>query len=101
MVLYNVTINVDDSIREEWLKWMKEVHIPNVLQTGLFLHHRIFKLLTVVEDNDGTNYAIQYYCESMQRYREYEHKYAARLQGEVNERYAGKFVAFRTVLEEV
>jgi hypothetical protein len=100
MVLYNVTINVDDSIREEWLKWMKEVHIPEVLRTGLFLHHRIFRLLTVVEDNEGTNYAVQYYCENMQRYREYESKHAARLQNEVNQRYAGKFVAFRTLLEE-
>jgi Domain of unknown function (DUF4286) len=101
MVLYNVTINVDDNIREEWLKWMKEVHIPEVLQTGLFLHHRIFQLLTVVGDNEGTNYAVQYYCEDMQHYQEYEREHAARLQNEVNVRYAGKFVAFRTILQEV
>ena len=33
MIIYNVTINIDASIHDEWLAWIKE-HIPQVLATG-------------------------------------------------------------------
>ena len=32
MIIYNVTINVDDSIHAQWREWIKE-HIPQVLGT--------------------------------------------------------------------
>ena len=35
MVIYNVTVNIDDSAHDEWLIWIKE-HIPQVLATGKF-----------------------------------------------------------------
>jgi len=30
MILYNVTVSIDPEIAEEWLTWMREVHIPDV-----------------------------------------------------------------------
>ena len=36
MIIYNVTINVDESIHDEWMNWMIENHIPKVLSTGKF-----------------------------------------------------------------
>ena len=37
MILYNVTIKVDHDIHDEWMEWMKQTHIPQVLETGLFI----------------------------------------------------------------
>ena len=34
MYIYNVTTNIDESVHDEWLHWMKEIHIPDVLATG-------------------------------------------------------------------
>jgi len=36
MILYNVTVKIMKPLEAEWLKWMKEVHIPDVINTGLF-----------------------------------------------------------------
>lgn len=36
MYIYNVTINIDESVHDEWFKWMKEKHIPDMLSTGKF-----------------------------------------------------------------
>ena len=36
MYIYNVTINVEESVHEEWLDWMKKDHIPDMLNTGKF-----------------------------------------------------------------
>ena len=31
MYIYNVTVNIDESIAQEWLTWMQESHIPEML----------------------------------------------------------------------
>jgi hypothetical protein len=45
MLLYNVTVNVELGVHAEWLAWMKAVHIPEVMATGIFKSHRICNLL--------------------------------------------------------
>ena len=60
MIIYNVTLNVDQEVHEEWLNWMKEIHIPDVMATGLFLDNRLCRVL--VDDEGGITYAIQYTC---------------------------------------
>lgn len=101
MILYNVTVNVENSICEDWLQWMLEKHIPDVMNTGLFKHYKLLRLLNEEENNTGTTFAVQYFCETMQDYEKYKKEFATKLQKEYNLRYQGKFVAFRTLLEEV
>ena len=36
-VIYNVTVSVDEDAHHEWLEWMQEVHIPDVMKTGSFV----------------------------------------------------------------
>lgn len=99
MIVYNVTINVDADVAEEWLRWMKEVHIPDVMATGLFLDNRIMRILA--EEEGGLSYAIQYTCADMATYERYKAEHAPRLQAETQKRYSGRFAAFRTLLEVV
>lgn len=99
MILYNITINIDEGIHDEWLKWMKEVHIPDVMATGLFLENKIARILA--EEEGGKAYSIQYLAKSMDDYNRYQEEFASKLQAEHTERYAGKFGAFRTLLHVV
>jgi len=98
MVLYNVTININNEIREEWLQWMREVHIPHVMATGSFLNYRINRVLSL-EDQDSTTYAFQYQCRDMATLHHYQVHHAPGLQKEHAGRYKDQFVAFRTVME--
>jgi hypothetical protein len=99
MILYNVTINIEDSVHDEWLEWMKNVHIPEVMATGLFTMNNMYKVMA--GDPDGTTYSVQYLCASMDDYEKYQNEFASALQKKTNDKYAGKFVAFRTLLEKV
>lgn len=99
MILYNVTINIDNEVHDQWLKWMKEVHIPDVMKTGHFIENKICKILA--ESEGGVSYSIQYLCENMERLEQYQKEDAARLQQDHINRYNGKFAAFRTLLEVV
>lgn len=97
MILYNVTVNIDTDVEQEWLVWMKEIHIPEVMATGLFLESRMFRVLA--DDEGGITYAVQYSCADMAHYERYRDEHAPRLQAKTQEKYGGKFAAFRTLLE--
>ncbi len=99
MIIYNVTVNIDDSVHDEWLRWMREVHIPEVMATGYFLENRFCRIL--VQEQEGTSYSIQYLCKNMEDLQEYQRDHAPALQTKHTERFSGKFVAFRTLLETV
>lgn len=98
MYIYNVTSNVDKSIHDKWLKWMKEVHIPEMLSTGKFTHARIIKVL-VEEEMGGTTYSVQYYTNSKQALQKYYNEDAERLRQQVSILFADKILSFRTELE--
>lgn len=99
MIIYNVTVNIDDSVHEDWLQWMRDVHIPEVMATGYFLENRFCRIM--VEEQQGTSYSIQYLCRNMEDLVEYQRDHSPELQAKHTERYKGKFVAFRTLLETV
>jgi hypothetical protein len=101
MILYNVTVNIDKDIEQEWLDWMIDKHIPEVLSTGLFEENKVFRLLNEIPDNEGVTYSIQYFAKSMEELNEYQMKYAEELQSRHSEKYKDKYVAFRTYLEQV
>ncbi len=99
MILYNVTIIIDDQVHDEWLQWMKEIHIPDVMATGLMIENKIARILA--EEEGGTSYSIQYLLRSMEDYETYQQQHAPRLQAEHQQRYEGKFGAFRTLLHVI
>jgi hypothetical protein len=101
MIIYNVTVNLEDDIHTDWLNWMKTIHIRDVMATGYFLEISFAKVLSTQADETGHTYAIQYLCNAMSDLDEYQEKCAAPLQEEHAKRYQGKFVAFRTLLEVV
>jgi hypothetical protein len=98
MILYNVTINIDNAVAEEWLQWMKEVHIPEIMATTYFIKNQIAQVMGD-EDSGGKTYAIQYTARNMEDLMEYQREHAPALQAKHTERYKDRFVAFRTVLE--
>ena len=101
MILYNVTIRVDEDIAEEWLSWMKTKHIPDVMRTGCFTDYKIMRILQPVQDEDSITYAVQYFCEDQQKLESYWQNDAPALQKEHLEKYSDKALAFRTVMELV
>lgn len=97
MIIYNVTLNIDESIHDEWLSWIKE-HIPQVLATGKFKKAKLTKVL-VEEELGGVTYAVQYTAFSRESLDAYYKEDAERLRQEGLKFFADKMLAFRTELE--
>ena len=69
MIIYNVTVSVDNEVHEMWLAWMRNTHLPEVMATGHFQDARICRVLS--EGDSGATYAIQYTCTDMAAYERY------------------------------
>ena len=104
MIIYNVKVRIDDDVHDDWLRWMKEVHIPDVMKTGMFTDHKICRVLSDDPAHKlcaGQSYSIQYICKNMDDYNRYMEDFAPGLQQEHSKRYKGKFEASRILLEVV
>lgn len=99
MYIYNVTINIDISVEQEWLNWMQNEHIPQMLGTGKFFEAKMCQVM--VEEENGVTYAIQYTAEDKETLERYYNENAEQLRQEATKFFGNKFVAFRTELKVV
>lgn len=99
MIVYNVTVKIEKDIQTDWESWMKETHIPDVLATECFTDAQLRRLL--IDEEDGITYSVQYRTKSMDEIHHYQKNYASKLQQEHKERYEGRYVAFRTLMEQL
>ncbi|RYG17246.1 MAG: DUF4286 family protein [Chitinophagaceae bacterium] len=97
MLLYNVTLIIEESAAEEWLQWMTEVHIPEVMATDKFVSNRLLKVLD--SPNEGVTYCAQYVVENEANYQDYQVNYAPALQAKLQKKFENRFVAFRSLME--
>ena len=98
MLIYNVTINIDESVHQPWLEWMRDKHIPDMLATKKFTHAKMCRVL-VEEELGGTTYSIQYTTQDNATLQAYYEEDAERMREEGMHLFPNKFVAFRTELE--
>ncbi len=98
MYIYNVTTNIEESAHDHWVEWMKDKHIPDMLDTGKFISAKMSKVL-VEEDMGGVTYSVQYSVSDKETLYRYYQEDAPKLREEANTLFAGKFVSFRTELQ--
>jgi len=99
MYIYNVTINIEESVHDQWLNWMQTQHIPAMLATKKFTKAKLTRVL-VEEPLGGITYSVQYTTKDKSTLQKYYDEDAARLRGQ-SKAFEGKFVAFRTELEVI
>ena len=100
MIVYNVTIKVDHSIAADWLAWLKQEHIRDVVGTGCFTHATIFHLFEA-DDEEGITYAVQYHAKDPALYNQYLSQFADQMRKKAIDKWGNKFIAFRTVMQVV
>ena len=98
MIIYNVTINIDQSVHDRWLEWMQTKHIGDMLATGKFTAARMVRVI-IEEPMGGTTYSIQFTTDSHETLQRYYHEDAPQMREEGQRLFGDKMLAFRTELE--
>ncbi len=97
MYIYNVTSNVDESIHDQWLTWIKN-HIPQVLATGKFKKATLTRVL-IEEEMGGVTYSVQYHALSREALDDYFKNHAQQLRNDAFKQFGDKVLSFRTELQ--
>ena len=100
MFIYNVTIKVNNSILDEWMKWQMQEHIPEIMATGLFSDYKFFRLLEQ-DETEGITYVIQYFSPSFEHYQKYIEEFATLLNEKSFAKWSDQFIFFQTVMKIV
>ncbi|UYW01149.1 DUF4286 family protein [Flavobacterium agricola] len=102
MIIYNITMNIDESVHEKWMDWMKNSFIKQMLETEHFSAARMVKVI-VNEEMGGLTYSTQFETESRETLENFYNQDHDRLLGEGHQLFADKMLVFATelaVLEE-
>lgn len=101
MIVYNVTCHISKDMEAEWLEWMRNEHLPEVMATGCFLEVKMMRMLIQADDDEGINIAVQYTANSMADYEHYRDTYAPALQAKTRDKYGERVLAYRSLLEVI
>jgi len=93
-MILNITFSVDKEVAEDWITWMKDKHIPDLLIEGVFSEAKILKVLSH-EDDHTFSYAVQYFRGSMKNIEEYLNA------DDIQKRYGERVLSYPTLLEEI
>ncbi|QXV65474.1 DUF4286 family protein [Mucilaginibacter sp. 21P] len=99
MIVYNDTVILDDTAEQEWLTWMKETHIPEIMATGCFSSYRILSIID--SPNDGVTYCVQYNADSIEQFQEYYNKHLYKFKEMHEQQFAERFVLFNTLMKTI
>jgi len=100
LYIYNVTTQVKEFIHVEWLEWMRNDFIPEMIATELFSHYRIVKILDI-DESDGPTYAIQYFTDNRAKYDQFVQLYSDKLSQKAFEKWKDKIFSFRSLMEVI
>jgi hypothetical protein len=101
MILYNVTTKTHYSICTNWLQWLQQEHIPDIISTGCFSHATVLQLLEPVDDDLSPTFTVQFFAESKSLYNNYIEKFAPAMRQKAFDKWGDKFIAFRSVMQVI
>lgn len=100
MYIYNVTTKVSHGIHTAWVNWMREEHIPAVMQSGCFTGFKFVRLLEI-EEEEGPTFAVQFSATAKADYDRYINEFAPALRQDTFNRWGNQLIAFRSLMQVV
>jgi hypothetical protein len=100
MIVYNITYMISHEVHDEWLTWMKEIHVPEMMATGLFERNQLLRILEV-DETEGISFAVQFFVSNLDNYNNYISNYAPALRLKGTQKWTTQVLGFRTLMEIV
>lgn len=100
MITYTVDVRVPVARVNEWVDYMTNGHIADVVATGYFTSGTLTRVLDPLEQ-DVVMFRVMYQCESDEHLLAYRTLAAPALQAHHTARFGTDVVAVRTVTEDV
>ena len=97
MIIYNVTVTLNENIHSRWVEWMRHEHIPEVLSTRLFKKAVLSRIISAKE----LTYAIAYYAENSSKLESYKKNYSNQLRQKSFEKFGKIIKASSEIIKKI
>ena len=98
MFIFNTTYLVSDKVHDTWLKWVREQHIPFMLESSYFSRPQVARVITS-DKQEGTSFSVQFHVQDMQTLKLWNQKYSLLFQEKCSQEFGTEVIFFTTVLE--
>lgn len=99
MILYNITVIVEDSILADWMSWITPNFISPIEQSGMLSGNKMYKVLG--SPNEGVTICIQFQARSMESFQQFKQQIEPALMASHGERFQSKALAFTSLMEQI
>ncbi len=100
MLIFNTTYLVSDKVHGVWLKWIREQHIPFMLDTTYFSQPQVARVITS-DKQDGTSFSVQFLISDMRTLKLWNQQFSSSFQENCSQQFGPEVLFFTTVLEMV
>lgn len=100
MIIYNITTLVSWAIHDDWREWLLNEYIPELMETELFSHFQVVRLMEVNED-EGPTYAVQLYLKNTSDFQYYRHKHLRKFQQKEKDAWGDYATSFASLMEVI
>jgi hypothetical protein len=100
MLIFNITFLVSDKVHGSWLKWVREEHIPFMLNSTYFTQPQVARVITS-DKEDGTSFSVQFHINDMRTLKQWNQEYSTGFQQNCSQNFGSEVLFFTTVLELV
>lgn len=101
MIIYSISYHVNEAIAEEWIHWLKEVHLPRVMMSERFFRHTLQELLEPLPLDGVRTFNLQLYTLELNHLHTYWDEDAEILDGAMIERFGEQLSYFETVMQSM
>ena len=99
-ILYNITMQVEKQLLEDWLSWIQLEHIPSIMGTGCFIKHQVLRLMNNNQQDEQT-FAIQYFASTIYKFNQFEENFLEHELKKISDKWNTSVMYFTTVMEIV
>lgn len=100
MLIFNTTYLVSDKAHGSWLKWIREQHIPFMLDSTYFSLPQVARVITSAEQ-EGTSFSVQFRVNDMRTLKQWNQEFSAIFKEGCAREFGTEVAFFTTVLELV
>ncbi len=100
MLIYNTTYHLEADLEDNFLIWLKEVHIPEVENQKALRNPRICKILSTQEDGQ-VSYALQWEVEDSTTLHRWHIKHGTFAKDQIRKIFNDKVLGFDTLMRKV
>ena len=100
MLIYNTTFHLVDEVEDNFIIWLKEVHIPEVQKQAVLRNPRICKILSHTEPGEST-YALQWEVDSAAELHRWQMDQGSFAKDQVLKIFKEKVLGFETLMRVV